>query len=142
MVTSDVEFQLRLTLYDTANRCFFGSTWLGPYFPGSVKENGRHTVIWDEVGMQGSFQIIILYVSERRLLQGQKASKNCSLTQYTEIVQRLAVIGPMQGRKKNRVGIKPRTFGGTEYGSVLYSLIDYSINFPCQRASFIDISLQ
>jgi len=58
-----------------------------------VKENGRHTVIWDEVGMQGSFQIIILYVSERRLLQGQKASKNCSLTQYTEIVQRPAVIG-------------------------------------------------
>ena len=50
--------------------------------------------------MQGSFQIIILYVSERRLLQGQKASKNCSLTQYTEIVQRPAVIGPMQGRKK------------------------------------------
>ncbi|KAK2557771.1 Nephrocystin-4 [Acropora cervicornis] len=48
VVTSDVEFQLRLTLYDTANRCFFGSTWLGPYFPGSVKENGRHTVIWDE----------------------------------------------------------------------------------------------
>ena len=43
--------------------------------------------------MQGSFQIIILYVSERRLLQGQKASKNCSLTQYTEIVQRPAVIG-------------------------------------------------
>lgn len=89
MVTSDVEFQLRLTLYDTANRCFFGSTWLGPYFPGSVKENGRHTVIWDEVG-RDRFQIIILYVSERRLLWGQKASKNCSLTQYTEIVQRPA----------------------------------------------------
>ena len=47
--SQDVEFQLRLTFYDAANKCFFGSTWLGPYFPSSAKENGRHSVICDEV---------------------------------------------------------------------------------------------
>lgn len=47
--SQDVEFQLRLTLYDAANKCFFGSTWLGPYFPSSGKENGRHSVVCDEV---------------------------------------------------------------------------------------------
>lgn len=47
--SQDVEFQLRLTLYDAANKCFFGSTWLGPYFPSSGKENGRHKVVCDEV---------------------------------------------------------------------------------------------
>ncbi|KAJ7394786.1 Nephrocystin-4 [Desmophyllum pertusum] len=46
--SQDVEFQLRLTLYDAANKCFFGSTWLGPYFPSSGKENGRHSVVCDE----------------------------------------------------------------------------------------------
>lgn len=46
--SKDVEFQLRLTLYDAANKCFFGGTWLGPYFPSSAKESGRHSVICDE----------------------------------------------------------------------------------------------
>ena len=40
---------MRLTLYDAANKCFFGSTWLGPYFPSSGKENGRHKIVCNEV---------------------------------------------------------------------------------------------
>jgi len=47
--SKDVEFQLRFTLYDAVNKCFFGSTWLGPYFPSSGKENDRHKVVFDEV---------------------------------------------------------------------------------------------
>ncbi|XP_068699711.1 nephrocystin-4-like [Montipora foliosa] len=46
--SQNVEFQLRLTFYDAANRYFFGSTWLGPYLPSSDNENGRHRVICDE----------------------------------------------------------------------------------------------
>ncbi|PFX29931.1 Nephrocystin-4 [Stylophora pistillata] len=48
VVSQDVEFQLRLTLYDAANKSFFGSTWLGHFFPSSGKENGRHKIVFNE----------------------------------------------------------------------------------------------
>ena len=54
--SQDVEFQLRFTLYDAANKCFFGSTWLGPYFSSSAKENGRHSLTCDEV------KIVVIYI--------------------------------------------------------------------------------
>ena len=55
--SQDVEFQLRFTLYDAANKCFFGSTWLGPYFSSSAKENGRHSLTCDEVKI-----VVIFYI--------------------------------------------------------------------------------
>ena len=54
--SQDVGFQLRFTLYDAANKCFFGSTWLGPYFSSSAKENGRHSLTCDEV------KIVVIYI--------------------------------------------------------------------------------
>ena len=54
--SQDVEFQLRFTLYDAANKCFFGSTWLGPYFSSSAKENGRHSLTCDQV------KIVVIYI--------------------------------------------------------------------------------
>ena len=72
----------------------------------------------------------------------KKLPKTAAYPSTLKLSKDQLLLDPCKDEKKNRVGIKPRTFGGTEYGTVLYSLIDYSINFPCQRASFIDISLQ
>jgi len=47
--SKDVEFQLRITFFDTANKYFYGSTWLGPVEPPSSSTDDRFTINNDEV---------------------------------------------------------------------------------------------
>ncbi|XP_048580949.1 nephrocystin-4 isoform X2 [Nematostella vectensis] len=48
VAANELEFQLRVTLYDIANKYFFGSTWLGPVI-AATHQNGRFIVDLEEV---------------------------------------------------------------------------------------------
>lgn len=45
----EIEFQLRITFFDTVNKYFYGSTWLGPVEPPLKSENDRFIVDCEEV---------------------------------------------------------------------------------------------
>lgn len=47
-----MEFQIRVTLYDAANKYFFGSTWLGAYLPWRKMDDGRAKILCNEVMMK------------------------------------------------------------------------------------------
>ena len=40
----ECQFQLRCTLYDAENRCFFGATWIGMVLSSQVVATGLHVV--------------------------------------------------------------------------------------------------